>query len=153
MKKTENQQERISKKLSDFFKKRGISQQTIAKEFGVSQPAISALLNGKKPFGKKLAKKWGEKFGLRPEFLLTGIGELEIVSEEGTQSLEDMIAILSKRVELQQNSIDLLTNQIVQEKKHSKTLFNFIETILQMIDRGERVNTKEVRRELLATAA
>lgn len=71
----ENQDIAISEKLKDFFTSQGISQQAIAERLRVSQPAVSALLNGK-PFGKKLAQKWGDEFGLKPTWLLTGEGEM-----------------------------------------------------------------------------
>lgn len=65
----------ISEKLKIFFDERNITQQEIAVKMGVSQPAVSALLNGK-PFGKKLAQKWGDEFGIKPIWLLTGEGEM-----------------------------------------------------------------------------
>lgn len=65
----------ISEKLKSFFDERNITQQDIAVKMGVSQPAVSALLNGK-PFGKKLAQKWGDEFGIKPNWLLTGEGEM-----------------------------------------------------------------------------
>jgi len=65
----------IGKKLKDFFESHKYTQQDIADKLGVSQAAVSALLNGK-PFGKKLAKKWGDIFGIKPYWLLTGEGEM-----------------------------------------------------------------------------
>jgi transcriptional regulator with XRE-family HTH domain len=44
----------IGKKLKDFFDSKQYTQQYVAERLGVSQAAVSALLNGK-PFGKKLA--------------------------------------------------------------------------------------------------
>jgi transcriptional regulator with XRE-family HTH domain len=71
----ENQYVEIGKKLKIFFDELGYTQQNIADKLGVSQAAVSSQLNGK-PFGKKLAKKWGDAFGLKPNWLLTGEGEM-----------------------------------------------------------------------------
>lgn len=60
--------------LKDFFKAQGLTQQNIAERFGVSQQYVAALLNGSTPFGKKVAHKWAEEFGLSEAWLLTGIG-------------------------------------------------------------------------------
>ncbi|HPW66777.1 MAG TPA: helix-turn-helix domain-containing protein [Salinivirgaceae bacterium] len=70
-----NQSVEIGKKLKKYFDELGYTQQNVADKLGVSQAAVSALLNGK-PFGKKLAAKWAEVFGLRPNWLLTGEGEM-----------------------------------------------------------------------------
>ena len=65
----------IGEKLKAYFDSQGHRQQEIANRLGVSQAAVSALLNGK-PFWKKLADKWGNEFGLRPAWLLTGEGQM-----------------------------------------------------------------------------
>ena len=71
----DNQYVLIGKKLKDFFDTHKYTQKDIADKLGVSQAAVSALLNGK-PFGKKLAQKWGDTFGLKPNWLITGEGEM-----------------------------------------------------------------------------
>jgi transcriptional regulator with XRE-family HTH domain len=65
----------IGKKLKNFFHDLGYTQQYIAVQLGVSQSFVNRLLNGK-PFGKQLAKKWGDAFGIQPNWLLTGEGEM-----------------------------------------------------------------------------
>ena len=65
----------LGEKLKDFFSRQGLTQQAIADRLGVSQSAVSALLNGK-PFGRKNATKWGDEFGIQPSWLLTGEGEM-----------------------------------------------------------------------------
>jgi plasmid maintenance system antidote protein VapI len=70
-----NQSVEIGKRLKEYFDRLGYTQQYIADKLGVSQAAVSALLNGK-PFGKKLANKWAETFELKPNWLLTGEGEM-----------------------------------------------------------------------------
>lgn len=66
----------IGEKLKDFFKEKGITQVQIADMTGVNQSYIAALLNNTKQFGKKTAHKWGEVFGISPNWLLTGDGEM-----------------------------------------------------------------------------
>lgn len=62
--------------LKEFFRQRGLTQQNIAERFGVSQQYVASLLNGTNPFGKKVAHKWAEEFGLSEAWLLTGVGDI-----------------------------------------------------------------------------
>ena len=62
--------------MSAFFKEKGITQEEIAAQLGVSQSYVNALLNDKKAFGKKQAQKWNELFGLSVNWLLTGEGNI-----------------------------------------------------------------------------
>ncbi|GAB0482043.1 hypothetical protein KML24007_07890 [Alistipes indistinctus] len=71
----DNENVLLGEKLKDFFSRQGLTQQAIADRLGVSQSAVSALLNGK-PFGRKNATKWGDEFGIQPSWLLTGEGEM-----------------------------------------------------------------------------
>ncbi len=64
-------------KLKEFFEKKGISQLEIADALGVSPPYINAILNGKKPIGKKNAERLANLYGISKSFLLTGEGEIE----------------------------------------------------------------------------
>ena len=66
----------MGEKLSAFFKEKGITQEEIAAQLGVSQSYVNALLNDKKAFGKKQAQKWNELFGLSVNWLLTGEGNI-----------------------------------------------------------------------------
>lgn len=68
--------EKIGEKLSAFFKEKGITQEEIAAQLGVSQSYVNALLNDKKAFGKRQAQKWNELFGLSVNWLLTGEGSI-----------------------------------------------------------------------------
>lgn len=66
----------IGEQLKDFFKEKGLSQNDIARDLGVSTAYVNALLNGKKTFGKRQASVFAEKYGLSKSFLLTGIGDI-----------------------------------------------------------------------------
>lgn len=85
----DNKQLTIGSKLKEYFEQISLSQTDIANRLGVSQPAVSALFNGK-PFGKNLAKKWGEEFGLKPNWLLTGEGEM-LKGEPSTSTQDDSV--------------------------------------------------------------
>lgn len=66
----------IGEKLTAFFKENGITQEDIAAQIGVSQSYVSALLTGKKAFGKKQAQRFCDIWGLSPSWLLTGHGPM-----------------------------------------------------------------------------
>lgn len=78
----------IGEDLKDFFKKRGMTQEQIAKALGVTQGYVTQLLNEKAAFGKANAKKWGEKFGLNPVWLLTGEGDM--LKSEGMRNIDEV---------------------------------------------------------------
>lgn len=81
--------QKISECLKSYFEEKGIQQKDIASRLGVSQAAVSALLNGK-PFGKKVAEKWGNEFGIKPSWLITGEGEMLKKTEDKPESNADM---------------------------------------------------------------
>lgn len=62
--------------LKDFFKEKGITQQDAADRLGILQTNVSALLLGKRNFGRKMAEKWSKAFGLRVNWLITGEGPM-----------------------------------------------------------------------------
>lgn len=83
----------ISERLKLYFSDQGIQQKDIAARLGVSQAAVSALLNGK-PFGKKVAEKWGDEFGIKPNWLITGEGEMLKNATDKPESNADMSAAI-----------------------------------------------------------
>ena len=62
--------------MKDFFKSQGITQQDAAEALGILQTNVSALLLGKRNFGRKMAEKWSNAFGLRANWLITGEGPM-----------------------------------------------------------------------------
>lgn len=62
--------------LKKFFKDKGLTQNKIAEQLGVTQGYVTSILNGRNPLGKKNAHIWAETFGLSETWLLTGIGEM-----------------------------------------------------------------------------
>ena len=69
------QEERLNE-LRRYLTNLGLTQEEIAKRFGVTKQAINSLLTGRKPFGKQNAIKWANEFGLNAAWLLTGDGEM-----------------------------------------------------------------------------
>lgn len=66
----------VSEKLKLYLKEKGYTQASLSELFGVSQPRISALISGKKEFGKKTAEQWEKKLNISASWLLTGDGEM-----------------------------------------------------------------------------
>ena len=62
--------------LKEFFKEKGITQQDAADRLSILQTNVSALLLGKRNFGRKMAEKWSKAFGLRVNWLITGEGPM-----------------------------------------------------------------------------
>ena len=89
-------------KLKEFFEKKGVSQTQLAEILDVSPPYINAILNGKKPIGKKNAERLANLFGLSKSFLLTGDGDVEASDRQMkiTERAKDIqMAVLGHKVE------------------------------------------------------
>lgn len=74
--------------LRRYLTNLGLTQDIIAKRFGVTKQAINSLLTGRKPFGKQNAIKWANEFGLNAGWLLTGEGEMV---KQSTETVVDMV--------------------------------------------------------------
>lgn len=81
------QNERLNE-LRRYLTNLGLTQEEIAKRFGVTKQAINSLLTGRKPFGKQNAIKWANEFGLNAAWLLTGDGEMK------RQSTKEVVEIV-----------------------------------------------------------
>lgn len=66
----------IGRTLKEYFDKQGVTQQSIANTMGVSKAYVNRLFTGKAKFGKEAAEKWGNQYGLRKSWLLTGEGPM-----------------------------------------------------------------------------
>jgi phage repressor protein C with HTH and peptisase S24 domain len=74
--------------LRRYLTNLGLTQDIIAKRFGVTKQAINSLLTGRKPFGKQNAIKWANEFGLNAGWLLTGEGEMV---KQSTETVVDVV--------------------------------------------------------------
>lgn len=66
----------FTQSLKSHLKRLGYNQEQLSKMLDVSQPYISALVSGKKPFGKETAEKWQQTLGFSAGWLLTGEGPM-----------------------------------------------------------------------------
>lgn len=126
----------ISKELTDFFKARGITQDTIAAQLGVTQQYISGLLSGKKAFGKKQAQRFGELWGISPSWLLTGEGDMmvnapknhQVIGNNNGTAINGDGAIVHPKEE----SVDVLKrmqDQIDELLSQNRTLLNIVDRL------------------------
>lgn len=72
----------IGRTLKEYFDKQGVTQQSIANTMGVSKAYVNRLFTGKAKFGKEAAEKWGNQYGLRKSWLLTGEGPMLTTSSD-----------------------------------------------------------------------
>ncbi len=83
---------------------KGISQKQIQDDLGVSQQYVSALLNGKKSIGKRIAKKLAELYDLNEVTLLFGEGF------QGNNTKEDVNSTIKNKPHDEQ--MEILLNKI-----------------------------------------
>ena len=72
----DNQNSYINLYLKEAFSKLGKEQSDIMSDLGVSQPYVSALMNGKKSVGKAMAEKLVALYGFDKAGILTGEGSM-----------------------------------------------------------------------------
>lgn len=65
------EKEKFASEIKIFLKKRGIKQNDLAKELGVTHPVVSNVVNGRDRLGRQSAIKWGEITGIDPLWLMT----------------------------------------------------------------------------------
>lgn len=65
------EKEKFATELKFFFKKRGIKQNDLAKQLGVTHPVVSNVVNGRDRLGTQSAIRWGELTGIDPLWLMT----------------------------------------------------------------------------------
>lgn len=70
------------RKLRKWLEEHGLTQQDVADRLGISAPYVNALLTGKREFGKKMAAKWYNHFGLLPPYLMLGEGPMTAADEQ-----------------------------------------------------------------------
>ena len=102
----------IGECLKEFFKEKGFTQTKIAEITGAQQSYIAALLNGSKQFGKKQAQKWGDIFGLSPNWLLTGTGEMFCSPSSVIQQNQNGNNINGHSVKVEQTDIEKFLDTI-----------------------------------------
>lgn len=81
--------------LKEFFRARGLTQQNIADQLGVSQSYVGMLMSGGKDFGKNAAQTWAEAFGLSASWLLTGEGSMFGGVQQNNQNGDNMQGVVT----------------------------------------------------------
>lgn len=129
--------------LKEYLEKKGLTQPRMAEMLGVSVPYVNAVLLGKKPLGKKNAKKWANLFSLSEHFLLTGEGSPAIdtkdfpILQSGTDSLPDsrrdegidQSSLVNALLAAKDETIASLRQQIAEQKEMISLLRKNIEEL------------------------
>ena len=133
--------EKIGEKLRAYFEEKGITQEELAAQLGVSQPYVNALLNDKKSFGKKQAQKWNELFGLSVNWLLTGLGDMHSDSVIQNNQNGDNIHGHSVTVnKTEKDYIEIIKTQAEQLSKSQEQ----IDRLLSIIAKVEEIITQQM---------
>jgi len=131
-----NQNGYISKTIKNFFDSNGITQEEIARRLNVSQAYVSSMLNGK-PFGKKTANKWGEEFGFRPTFLLTGEGLLligqnindDIKNDSTEEQIKSLISTIDRLSQSEINNSKNISELISQGRQQTDNITRLVDLL------------------------
>ena len=97
----------FTKSLKSHLNQLGYNQDQLSKMLDVSQPYLSALLSGKKAFGKGTAEKWQQMFGFSAGWLLTGEGPM-LVNNSANPSDPSAPAASSSVQEEEDNRVPLI---------------------------------------------
>lgn len=123
----------VGSELRKYFESKGITQQSIANQMNVSKAYVNRLFTGKASFGKEVAEKWSNQFGLSKSWLLTGEGSMLSASDPNSvsaSSSNDISAALNKAMdeiaaqrritEKSQQQIDRLLS-LLEADRHAST--------------------------------
>lgn len=130
--------------LREFLSSQKLTQQEVADILGIRQTNVSALLRGERNFGKKMAERWSNAFGLRVNWLLTGEGPMfdtdkaDTTSESTTDTpippapseLDELIPIVPRDVAMMPNTsiweyMQTSTDVNAQPKVHQFPRYDF----------------------------
>lgn len=85
----------IGNTIRAYFRDENISLTQVADMLGVTLPAVTNILNGKRNFGRNTARKWHEVFGFSESFLRTGegslLGDLTVPDEDAENILRGKV--------------------------------------------------------------
>lgn len=128
---------KIDEKIREYIVQNGISITDMAKKANVSQAYMSQIVNGKKLFGKKQAKKFHCLFGFNEDFLLTGNGTLlpagqkPVSDNENSQNEEFSLPQQLNNL----NEIDALKAVILEQKELISILTERLDHSAKQLDR------------------
>lgn len=119
--------------LRDFFEQQGITQEEIARRLGVHKSYVNQLMTGNKQFGKGVAKKWSNQFGLSYTWLLTGEGDISPNSSPQTTTKDEDDALWLPVINLDTRG-GLLPNNEVDTVQFNAAMMPFSRNIARMGD-------------------
>ena len=134
----DNQNSYINLYLKEAFSKLGKEQSDIMSDLGVSQPYVSALMNGKKSVGKAMAEKLVALYGFDKAGILTGEGPMLKASPLTPSQQKNILKKLKKLFISLRNRI---TNDQQQAFKQYEVL----------LSQGETIVTHELIEEIVTT--
>ena len=134
----DNQNSYINLYLKEAFSKLGKDQSDIMNDLGVSQPYVSALMNGKKSVGKVMAEKLVLLYGFDKAGILTGEGPM-LKASPLTPSQQKTILKKLKKLFIS------LRNRITKDQQQA---FKQYEALLSQ---GETIVTHELIQEIAST--
>lgn len=134
----DNQNSYINLYLKEAFSKLGKDQSDIMNDLGVSQPYVSALMNGKKPVGKVMAEKLVLLYGFDKAGILTGEGPMLKASPLTPSQQKNILKKLKKL-------FISLRNRITKDQQQA---FKQYEALLSQ---GETIVTHELIQEIATT--
>ena len=135
---SDNQNSYINLYLKEAFSKLGKDQSDIMNDLGVSQPYVSALMNGKKSVGKVMAEKLVLLYGFDKAGILTGEGPMLKASPLTPSQQKNILKKLKKLFISLRNRI---TNDQQQAFKQYEAL----------LSQGETIVTHELIQEIAST--
>lgn len=144
---------KIDEKIREYIVQNGISITDMAKKANVSQAYMSQIVNGKKLFGKKQAKKFHCLFGFNEDFLLTGNGTLlpacqkPVSDNENSQNEEFSLPQQLNNL----NDTQELKEIIAEQKQLIQTLANHLEKTEKQLDRCISLFEKIINRSYLSS--
>lgn len=134
----DNRNSYINLYLKEAFSKLGKEQSDIMSDLGVSQPYVSALMNGKKSVGKAMAEKLVALYGFDKAGILTGEGSMLKASPLTPAQQKNILKKLKKLFISLRNRI---TNDQQQAFKQYEVL----------LSQGETIVTHELIEEIVTT--
>lgn len=125
--------------LKFFFKQKDISQEQLSKDLATTQPAINAMLNGRRNISKKTAQKLHDLYGLSVGWLLTGEGEMMASNQATTINIgRDSIKVGgdANGASIQQGGsltdvVEKLVNELAEQRKANNKQQELINSLIQ----------------------
>lgn len=107
--------------LREFLSKQKLTQQEVADILGIKQTNVSALLRGERNFGRKMAEKWSNAFGIRVNWLLTGEGAMFDSDNSSADILQPTQSELDELIPIVPRDVAMMPNTSIWEYMKTST--------------------------------